>query len=485
MQRQSACQHILQIAKEMTKLKKNIFLNVTYQILILFLPLVTSSYLARIIGAEGIGRYSYAYSIALYFTYFVMLGLNKYGNRTIASVKNSEKALSRNFCEIFAMQFLCFVVCFALYLLFALCIADDKTVSIILSLFVLSSLFDINWFFFGMEMFGKTVIRNTIVKISTTIIIFILVKTRDDIALYTLIMAQGYLVSQLALWPYMRKYVKWTSVRFSDIRKHIRPNLTMFLPVIAVSVYRIMDKIMLGLMSTKEDVGFFENAEKIVNVPVVIIAALGTVMLPRVTSLIAERKESQVIKYRDTCMNAVIIYSIGAMFGIVGVSDVLSLWLFGREFVLSGVLMQYLSVTLIFLGVGNVVRTQYLIPYKFDRIYITSAFIGAFVNVLVNLFLIPLYHSEGAAIGTICAEASVCFYQFFAVRKSFPIGRYIKVFVICSIIGVIMWLVIENINLSSLFVTLLVRILIGIALYVGVSALIFKESLIPFVKRRA
>ena len=274
----------------MNSLRKNLFFNITYQILILFLPLITSSYLARVIGAEGIGRYSYAFSIALYFTYFTLLGLNKYGNRKIASIKNDKGLLSKSFYEIYSMQVICFVVCFCAYIICSLFIFVDREMSLILAIFVLSSLFDINWFFFGMEMFDKTVIRNTAIKLLTTILIFTLVENQDDVNKYAMIMSVGYLVSQLALWPYLKSCIDRVYICDMSLKQHWLPNFAMFLPVVAVSLYRILDKIMLGLFSSYEYVGFFENAEKIVAVPIAVVSALGTVMLPRVTALISEKK---------------------------------------------------------------------------------------------------------------------------------------------------------------------------------------------------
>ena len=377
----------------MNSLRKNLFFNITYQILILFLPLITSSYLARVIGAEGIGRYSYAFSIALYFTYFTLLGLNKYGNRKIASIKNDKGLLSKSFYEIYSMQVICFVVCFCAYVICSLFIFVDREMSLILSIFDLSSLFDINWFFFGMEIFDKTVIRNTAIKLLTTILIFTLVENQDDVNKYAMIMSVGYLVSQLALWPYLKSCIDRVYICDMSLKQHWLPNFAMFLPVVAVSLYRILDKIMLGLFSSYEYVGFFENAEKIVAVPIAVVSALGTVMLPRVTALISEKKYSDVIKYRDLSVTIVTIFSVGALFGFIGISEVLVKCLYGEDFEMSGIILRYLAFTLIFLGIGDVIRSQYLIPYRYDRVYIASAFLGAIVNVILNIVLIPKYQA--------------------------------------------------------------------------------------------
>lgn len=467
----------------MSSLKKNLAFNITYQILILFLPLVTSSYLARVIGAEGIGRYSYAYSIALYFTYFTLLGLNKYGNRKIASVKSNRAILSRAFSEIYLMQIICFAICFIIYLFCSLFIFQDREISLILGMFVLSSLFDINWFFFGMEMFDKTVIRNAIIKILTTILIFVFVKDRDDVDKYAMIMSAGYLISQLALWPYLRKCIDKVHVHITDLRQHWVPNLSMFMPVIAVSIYRILDKIMLGMFSTHEDLGYFENAEKIVNVPTVIVAALGTVMLPRVTTLISEKKDAEVIRYRNMSVTIVTIFSVGALFGFLGVSESLSIWMYGESFRMSGVIMQYLAFTLVFLGIGDVIRSQYLIPYKYDKIYIVSAFLGAFVNIILNLILIPKYHAVGASIGTIGAEITVCMYQVLMIKKHLPLLKYLKNIVLCSIAGLLMLIIISNINNDSYAIELANRVILGLIIYISICTLLYTNIFKQFVSK--
>lgn len=466
----------------MNKLKKNLIFNITYQILILFLPLITSSYLARIVGADGIGRYSYAYSIALYFTYFTVLGLQKYGNRVIASVQKSKEGRSRAFWELYTMQVLCFIICIVAYILYSFIVAGDRSVALIQTVFVFSSLFDINWFFFGMEMFDKTVIRNTIVKLSTTAFIFLVVRSQNDVEKYTLIMALGYLVSQLALWPYLRKYIVFVKVRWIDVRKHLIPNLTMFLPVIAVSVYKIMDKIMLGMMSTKAVVGYYENAEKIINVPIAVVTALGTVMLPRVSALVSENKDQEVARFRDSAIMIVTAFTVAACFGIIGVADTLSIWMWGEEFVYSGTVMKYLATTLVFLGAGNVIRTQFLIPYKYDKIYVISAFLGAIVNVIVNALLIPRYEAVGAAIGTICAEAVVCIYQLFMIRKNLPLLKYGRDTLLFCIGGFVMLIAINLLpQFESMLLSIIVMILVGAAIYlILVGPFILKKTVAHF-----
>ncbi len=469
----------------MSKLKKNIIFSITYQILILVVPLVTSSYLARTIGADGIGRYSYAYSIALYFTYFTILGLNKYGNRMIASVQNNAKLRSKNFFEIYALQIVCFVLCFLAYMIYVFFFAKDKSMALIQIIFVCSSLFDINWFFWGMEMFDKTVVRNTFIKLGTMILLFGIVKSIKDDEKYALIMACSYLISQLALWPYLCKYVKPCKISLDGVKKHVLPNFSMFFPVIAVSVYKIMDKVMLGAMSNTTNVGLYENAEKIISVPVAVVTALGSVMLPRVTALISEKKDQEVHIFRDVAILGVTAFTVAACFGIHAVSEQLAVWMWGNEFLMSGIVMKYLAITLLFLGIGNVIRTQFLIPYGYDRIYVVSAVVGAIINVVINILLIPKWGPVGAAIGTVFAEVAVCVYQLVMIRKYLPMIKYIKDTIFFCGAGLVMCFVIKQLpTMKSIFGNLVISGMVGCLIYILLVGPYVYKNLRKYIQNR-
>lgn len=456
----------------MNDVKKNILYNIAYQVLAIILPFITAPYLSRVVGANGVGIYSFSYSIALYFTYFTMLGLNNYGNRTIASVQDNYEVRSKAFCEIYSMQIICFAISMIAYLFYAFLFAQDKTAAIIMIVTVGSAAFDINWFFFGMEKFKLTVVRNTVIKIVTVICIFLFVKAKSDIYIYIIIMSIGCLASQLCLWPFMKKMVKFQLPDWDGIKKHFKPNLVLFVPVIAVSIYKIMDKIFLGYMSTMEQVGYYENAERIITITVTMVTAIGTVMLPRMTSLVSNDKISESKHYIDKTMLVVLAYTNAVMFGILAVANEFSIIYYGEDFVTTGVIMCFLSVTVVFLGCGNVIRTQYLIPNKEDKVYLISAILGAVVNFVINLILIPKYSAVGAAIGTICAEAAVCGYQLYSVRKDFNLVKYLKWEFVFAVFGIIIFFIIKLMPVqSNAIITLIMHIIVGGFVYILLSGI--------------
>ncbi len=448
--------------------KTNFLYNIIYQVLILIVPIIIAPHLSRTLGAQGIGIYSYTYSIVYYFMLLTLLGVNNYGNRTIAKVRDNKELLSKTFWSIYVLQLTMGVIMIIAYLCYIFIFdVRFKTIALLQTTFIVSSILDINWFFFGLEEFKKTITRNSIVKIGNALLIFIIIRNTNDVWKYALIMSSMTCLSQIIMWSFIRKYVCFYKINFNDIKEHIRPNLTLFIPVIAVSIYKIMDKIMLGLLANVTEVGYYENAEKIINVPMAFLAALGTVMLPRMSNLLAKKNIEVIKKYMSKSIEFVLFMSSAMMCGLVAIGCDFAPIFFGKGFEKTGILIVLLSITLPFLAFANVLRTQYLIPSEKDKIYITSVFTGAFVNLLLNALLIPRYKSIGACLGTIAAEASVMISQSISIRKEIPIKEYIQCsipYILKSLLMLILIYPIRYIPINS-FIKIILQVLFGCIIY--------------------
>ena len=450
----------------MNSIKKNFAYNAFYQILSFVIPLITTPYISRVLGPAPIGVYSYYYSIGTYFVLFTLLGLNNYGNREIAKTRDDVERLSTTFWNIYAVQVTCGIIVNICYMFFCFFLSDNKEVSFAMWLYVASAALDINWFFFGIEKFKLTVTRNTIIKVLTTASIFLLIKKPEDILLYCIIIAGGALLSQLFMWPYLFKEVRIVAPTWKESKKHIRPNLALFLTVIAVSLFKIMDKIMLGMMSPAEQVGFYESSERIVQIPTALVTSLGIVMLPRMSNLIAKKEGNVSDIIRKSIVFAMFI-STSLCFGIMGVSKEFVPLFYGTGYNTCIYLYLILLPSGLFYAFANVIRTQYLLPNEMDRPYIISAFIGAGVNIAINAILIPILGSIGAAVGTLFAEMVVCIYQCFSVSSGLQIARYLKDSFIFLISGIVMFFGIYFFNFPlSQFQSLFVKIILGAIIYI-------------------
>ncbi len=452
----------------MNSIKTNLIYNIIYQILLIILPFITVPYVSRVLGAEGIGIYSYTYSIINYFMLFGLLGINNYGNRTIAKSKNDKTLLSINFISIYVIQIISNILMIIIYLGFILLFPSKyKLISFIQTIYLISNMLDINWFFFGLEKFKVTVSRNILLKFTSLILIFLLVKDPQDVWIYTSILAISTLLSQLFLIPFLLKEIDFIKIKWKDIKKHLKPCLVLFIPVIAVSLYRIMDKLMLGIMSNIAEVGYYEQAEKVISIPLGIITALGTVMLPRISSLVSSNQKSQIKIYIKKSMEFMMFLAYPLFLGLVKISNKFILLFMGDQFIKTAQIIKYLSITIIFISFANILKTQFLIPYEKDKDYIISTIFGALINLILNILLIPKYSSIGACIGTIFAELFVMLYQIYAVKKDLPIKEYIKINLPFLLKSIVMYIVISFLDLLNLkdIITIILQIVLGMTVY--------------------
>ena len=464
-------------------IKRNFIYNLLYQILTFLLPLITTPYLARVLGAEKTGIYSYSYSIAYYFVLFAMLGLNNYGNREIAKVRDDMQLVSKTFWSIYGLQIGTGGIVVIIYV-FYVSMINNQLINWIMLMYVASALFDINWFFWGLEEFKITVTRNTIIKLLTVSCILLFVKTPQDIYIYAMIMAASMMISPIALWPYLRGRVRWVRPGINDVLEHLKPNLILFIPVIAVSLYKVMDKIMIGNMANYMEVGFYDYAEKVIAIPTCCVNALGTVMLPRMANLVAKKdlKAEQDTIYKSIILGTAL--SVAMSLGLIGVANIFVPMFYGNGYMKCVSLFYILLPSCIFLAIANVIRTQYLIPHSMDKEFTISLIIGALVNLLINAVLIPTLQSVGAAVGTLFAECTVCCVQMFFVRKYIPLKKYMKEILYLIGSGIIMASIVYLIPvLYNDIITITIKIATGIIVFSVLMLMRFKAIIMQMLHR--
>ena len=452
-----------------SRIKANFIYNFSYQILTIILPLITAPYLARVLGANLVGIYSKTHAMAHYFYLFTILGVNNYGNRLISQVRDDRKKMSTAFWEIYSFQAVTSAVVTILYVVFCLSFEYEyKTIYLLQGFYVLSGLFEINWFCFGLEKFRLTTLRSTVVRIAVLACVFIFVRDKGDLWKYTLILALSTIISVLTVWPFVIKHVDYVRPTLEGIRKHIKPNLMLFWPVIAISLYNIMDKIILGYFSTNEEVAFYSYAERIVTIPTTLILALDNVVMPRMSNIFAKNKTEQAEKLMGIVMLFAMFLSSAMTFGLAGVADVFAPWFYGKEFTRCGLYILLLSPTILFKGWAGALRTQFIIPTGRDKIYIISLTSGAVVNLILDFALIPSMDGVGAIIGTLAAELTVAIIQFAMCRNDVPLKEYFKNGVSFIIIGIGMFFCVEMIGKLGLsaFPTLIIQVCIGAVIYV-------------------
>lgn len=356
---------------------------------------------------------------------------------------------------------------------------------------LLAAAVDISWFYMGLEDFRKTVIRNTIVKVFSVVLIFLLVRSKDDLGIYIVIMTGSTLLGNLTLWPYLKKSVNKIDIKNLNIFKHVMPSIHLFIPQIAVQIYVILNKTMLGSMSTIAEVGLFENADKLIRVLLAVVTATGTVMLPRMANTFAIGNLKKVREYVEISFDLISLFSFPISFGVMAIAPKFSPFFFGSEFDGIDKIIILLSSIIIFVAWSSVIGTQFLLPQNKMKPYTISVTAGAGVNLMFNIIFIPLYGAIGAAISTMLSELAVSVIQLFYVRNELNIKKLFKnipkYFLASSIMFLGVSLLQKNIYFS--ITTLIFEIIIGVIIYLGLILLLkptsyfFLKSLV--IKSRA
>ncbi len=488
-------------------LVKNYFYNLIYEVLILVLPIITTPYLARVLGAEKIGIYTYTYSIVTYFILFGSLGVAMYGQREIAYAQDNLEARKRIFFEIVIFRFTTIILSTLVYSFFFMRSGEYSLYYRILLFELIGAAFDISWFFQGIEEFKRTVTRNVLVRICSVTLVFIFVKTKEDLAKFTLIYSLADCLGNMSLWLYLPKYLKGVKVRNINFLRHLPQITLLFVPQIANQIYKILDTTMIGkLVSDKSETGFYEQGQRVIRLLLTIVTSLGTVMIPRMANTFATGDKKKIREYLNLSFNFVFFLGFPLTFGIVSVAKAFVPVFLGDGYDKVVTLIYLICPIILLMGVANVIGTQYLLPTKRQKEFTISITIGLIVNFVLNYILIKLYASIGACIATVLSQLVVDGVQFFFVREDIN-GKEIlkltrkylvsslvmfgfcfavrKLLSVSSISNFIYGFAKEEKNGEFMFNIILVaiQVLVGVITYIGMLIILKDDYIYKFINK--
>ena len=451
--------------------KKNAAYNVAYRMFSVFLPLVTAPYLSRTVGTDGVGLYSLAWSVSYVFCLIGMLGLNDYGVRTIAQVRDNREELDRTFSAIWQMQLLVAGATLVAWLGYVFLVAgEEKVIALHLTMMSVSCLVSLDWCLMGLDIFKPIALRNTFVKLAAAACVFLFVKKKEDLWIYGFVWSLATLIGNLMSAASLRGKVTYRPVPIRESLKHLKPCAVLFISVLAVNVYRTMDKVMVSAIAGVNENGLYENAEKIIYCLSGFISAIGTVMMPKVAHMQKEGATEKIARHIDRSMELILCMTSAMAFGVAAVADVFAPLFYGEDFRYSGTLMAPLAFTLIMIGFANVIRTQVVLPQKRDHIFVKSVCCGAAVNLIANACLIPSMKSMGAVVGTLMAEMTVPVVQYIILRKELPYGQFLKYVGIYAVFGGTMLgcvRLVKTLVPAETWLSLGIMTAAGIAVYAG------------------
>lgn len=457
---------------------RNYMYNLIYQVLILILPLITTPYLSRVLGAEGVGIYGYTYSIVTYFVLFGSLGIALYGQREIAYVQNNPRKRKKVFLELISFRFITLAIAVFVYCLIFLRKGVYQQYYSILLIELIAAGFDISWFYQGIEEFKRTVLRNVLVRIVSVSLVFIIVKTSGDLWKFILIYSLADFLGNLLLWLYLPKYLNGKKIGRLNLKIHMIPLLMLFIPQVTNKVYNLLDTTMLGaIVSKKEETGYYEQSQKVIRLLITMVTSLGVVMIPRVASIYASGDNKKINVYIKNSFTFVFFISFPMMFGIASIAKDFVPIFFGKGYDKAATLIMIFCPMILLMGIENVIGTQYMLPTKRQKEYTISVLVGVIVNIILNFILINLWQSVGASIATILSQLVVDSVQIYFVRNDIKWKPLIRIAVRYSVASLVMFVSCSLIKLVLYkpVLTIIVQMLIGIGAYIGM-LLIFRDK---------
>lgn len=470
-----------------TSIKRNIVYNTFYQILTLIIPFITAPYISRVIGVAGIGTYSYTLSIQTYFSMFAALGTASYGIREIARNRDDKYKRSKLFWEIELLTATATFICLILWAILIGFSNENKIFYIILTMNLFNTMFDISWFYAGMEQFKYTIIQNSIFKILGVVCLFIFVKEPNDLTLYVTIMSLSTLLGTMSMWIYLPKFVQKVKIKELKIKTHFKETLVYFIPTIATSVYTVLDKTLIGVITGEpKENGYYEQAIKIINMAsAVTFTSLNTVLSSRNSYLFTENKEEEIKNKIHLSINYILFIGIGIVFGLIAVADKFVPLFFGAGYDEVVGLIKMLSPLVIIIGISNCLGSQYYNPAGLRNKSAKFIVIGACVNFVLNLLFIPKFWSKGAAIATIIAETTITLLYlkycngFYSIKYILKYG-WKKFIAGIAMFGIIYF--INNLDFNT-FTIMVIQILTGIFVYITIALALKDEFILNIINK--
>lgn len=450
------------------------FFNLGFGIIIF--PLV-----ARKLGVENLGKIQYVEAVIAYFILFINLGIDTYGKREVALYRNDKEKLSKIVLELLSILFITTILGSIMYIFYIKYFVKEiviRRVFILYIFYILLNLFNVEWFYIGIENQSYITKRNMLFKIISAILIVIFIKSQKDIYIYASILIFALVGSNLLNIFNLRKYIDVKKIKIREVKKHLKPLFTLFFSVLALSVSYNLDSIMIKNIIGDKELGYYSFAMKFGKMPLIFATSIVAIFYPRLCNLLGQGKKEEYYKLTTFGIESILLFSFPASIGMFILSDTIVKLFAGNEFLQSIPIMKIFSIFILVMGIALCTGSMTLIANKRDKVYSLSVVLGSILNFLFNIIFISKIGAIGAAIATLITEITAIIVRIVFCRDIFKSIEIIninllKIIIASVFVGIIVSLS-KNIS-SNMAINLLISIGIGGIIYFAF-LLILKEK---------
>ena len=416
----------------MSQIKKNFIYNVLLTLSSYIINIFIFPYVSRTLGVELVGKIGFVNNVVSYFSLFAIMGIATVGIREIAACGDDRQRRSKVFSDIFSIGLLMTTVMVGLYVL-AICLVprfrEDHSLFIvgISNLFFTSLL--IEWFYQGIENFKYIAVRSVIIKIIYALIILIVIKSPSDYLLYFILTSLVIIINAFINLSYSRNYVD-LSFKNVNFKKYLKPIFSLGIYRVMVSMYTTFNVIYLGFVCSDIEVGYYYTSTKLFYILLNVFTAFTSVMMPRMSSLLAEKKFEEFRQKTTSSFDLVFAISFPLIIFCVVYAPHIIMLLSGKGFEGAITPMRIIMPVLLLTGMAQIWVIQVLVPLKKDNILFIGSLVGAIMGISANILLVKSYGAIGSAVVLLVSELFGNMVTFiYAINKkyiSFPLKKLVS-----------------------------------------------------------
>ena len=407
-------------------LKKNSLYYLFYNVLNMLFPFVSSLYVARVLLPESVGEVAYAQNVVSYFSILAFLGIPTYGIKAIAKARDSREEMDAVFSELFIINGISTVFFTAIYYALILIVPAFRASLALyatVGLTVVLNMLNISWLYEGLEEFGYVSLRNAIFKVIVFVLIVVFVKGERDVLAYAAITVFGVAGNNLINVIHARHFVRLRTTNL-DLARHMKPIFMLVMVNLAIEIYTLVDTTMLGIMTTKAHVAYYQYASKVNKLLLQVTNSVTMALVPRIALCYKEKQFDAFNSILTKALKVIIIGAVPMIVGLQFTSEFLFSRLFGAPYIVSGPVERILCLVLLISPVGYLLGSRVMLVTDRESRMALCVCVGAIVNVTGNYFLIRTLCERGAAIASVVSEAVVMVMYVFQGRKVYRLNRY-------------------------------------------------------------
>ena len=477
-------------------IKKNFLYNFLNNLSTVLFPLITVPYVARVLDPEGVGLFNFSNTYAGYFALCALLGIPTYGVREVPKLRGDIVKLTEFVSKMMSISLITTIGVSLIYFI-TISIIDQINENYILFLVAGFALyfapFKTDWYYKGLEEFGYITFRSLIIRFFSIICLFLFVHDKSDIVIYILINVLGSSIADI--WNFIKMFMSGVHPYFTmkGLSPHIKPLLVLLASTVAISVYTVLDTLMLGFMKDYSEVGFYNNASSMSKIFLMIVTSLSAVSIPRFSFFVNNNEIDNANTLFNKSFSFVFFLALPISIGVMCVAPIFVPWFLGGKFVGSIVPLMILAFLIIAIGVSNLAGFQVLIGMGLETLFLRSLLVGTFSNFILNVILIPSYGAIGASIASVIAEFSISGAMMFYIYRYTPLRVSVWNDIIKSLFGAILFFPIAWLLPKGIFVItyLIVFVLISSVIYMLSQKLLqnstftmFQETIVSFIKNK-